>query len=168
MKLTCLTTVLATCGFAFGLTLGLGACTSIPSSYVREDQTAPRYWQRVTASTSLYLYGPKAQQMLEKDYSACEDELLELGRLGGIQYFDGDNAAPTVRPPVKAYHGKRMYHAGSEEEYNEAEVLRHDRIRADYLPYHDMTGCMASKGWEPAKNVEPSREEKNIKENRLW
>ena len=44
-----------------------------------------QYWQRVHTSSALYLRGPKAQQMLNRNIARCVVELRELERLGAVK-----------------------------------------------------------------------------------
>ncbi len=100
-----------------------------------------QYWQRVNASSSLYLRGPKAQQLLNRNIARCVVELKELERLGAVK-----NAIP---------------------EYAEGVVLNSDEAKlagvdfperdkdlfAEHSDYIDFEGCMLANGWERIKYV---------------
>jgi hypothetical protein len=114
----------------------------------------PYYWQRINAATALHLDGPKAQQLLNTDIRGCVTELDELKRLGAINYIAPDDSMPEARPSDKKnFHGKGIYHADTSAEAAEMEdqkrkALDENNIRAVHMPYRDLEGCMAYKGWE--------------------
>ena len=60
-------------------TLALVACAVPPKL---EDA---QYWQRKSATSALYMRGPKAQQTLHKDIADCVTEIDELERLGPLR-----------------------------------------------------------------------------------
>ena len=60
-------------------TLAVAACAVPPKL---EDA---QYWQRKSATSALYLRGPKAQQTLHKDIADCVTEIDELERLGPLR-----------------------------------------------------------------------------------
>ena len=64
--------------------LALSACSSLNPSAPPKIEDA-KYWQRNSASSSLYLQGPKAQQMLHQNIATCVNEIKELERLGEIR-----------------------------------------------------------------------------------
>ena len=112
--------------------LGLSTACSHEPPPLEDGQ----YWQRINASESIYLQGPKAQQMLNRDIAQCVVELRELERLGQIK-----DAIPTD------YEGRVLGR-------DERELLDWDQPERDkYLfmehnDYHDFESCMLAKGWE--------------------
>jgi hypothetical protein len=89
-----------------------------------------RYWQRQSVSSSLYMRGPKAQQMLHVDIAGCSNEIKELENLGAIR-----EAMPT------------HHHNGSA--LNKWDTPERDGyLYAEHLDYHDFETCMYAKGWE--------------------
>lgn len=111
-----------------------------------------QYWQRVSTSEAVYMQGPKAQQMLNRDIGRCVTELRELERLGTIK-----NAIPTdlsgrVLDPDENKMGKW-------------DTPDHDgALLAEHTDYHDFEGCMLSKGWERIKSV-PYKVAENARKN---
>ena len=113
------------------------ACSSYSSSSKLQDA---RYWQRQSVSSSLYMQGPKAQQMLHIDIAGCTNDIRELERLGAIRdvipthYNHGNTIEP--RTAAKA-------------ELDEWDTPERDGyLYAEHLDYHDFETCMYSKGWE--------------------
>lgn len=97
------------------------------------------FWQRKSASSALYMQGPKAQQMLHQDTSRCVTEIAELENLGEIR-----RAVPA------------NYNSGNEIETRSASQKELDRydtpardgyLYAEHLEYHDFETCMDAKGW---------------------
>ncbi len=100
-----------------------------------------QYWQRVSTSSSIFLRGPKAQQVLHRDIARCVVELRELERLGVVK-----NAIPTYAEGLVL----------SEDEMRLAgwdTPNRDEQLFAEHSDYHDFEGCMLSKGWERIKYV---------------
>lgn len=100
-----------------------------------------QYWQRVSASSQLYVQGPKAQQLLNRNIAHCVVELRELERLGAVrdaipEYVDG-----IVLDDVEA----RL--AGWDSPERDKELF------AEHSDYIDFEGCMRAKGWERVKYV---------------
>lgn len=132
----------------------LAACASGNVTNYDLDHRA-QYWQRADASSSLYMRGPKAQQMLHKDIAGCVVELRELERLGSIRKqipAETENGtAPDPNTP-----------AGQLASYETPE--RDGHLRAEFLDYHDMEGCMEHKGWQRVKYVpyEVSKEARDV------
>lgn len=117
----------------------LAGCSGVPVATSKFDDS--QYWQRTSASDSIYLQGPKAQQMLHRDISRCVVELRELERLGSIR-----NAIPTdfqgrvLDPDQKAI-----------EDWDTPE--RDGHLFAEHSDYHDFESCMKHAGWERIKYV---------------
>jgi len=120
--------------------VSLGAC-STPAKKVDHAH----YWQRQSATSALYMRGPKAQQLLNTDIARCVAELKELYNLGAIRMaIPGENAtykeAPDNDDP-----------AGTLADWDSPDHT--GSLRAEHLDYHDFEGCMNYKGWERIKNV---------------
>lgn len=129
------------------LALALAACTLRPAPHPEKPEAY--YWQRVSASSPLLLQGPKAQQMLDEDIAVCDSELYELERLGAIS---------VRRSAPEAESGYRS-DTGMERTRRFEEV-----VRAVHLPYHDLNGCMAYKGWERVDDIPYSLAEEDQEE----
>jgi len=111
-------------------TLALTACGPLSKKMDLEDA---RYWQRESASSSLYLRGPKAQQMLHQDLSNCTANIKELERLGEIR-----KAIPS--------------NYNSDGELTSWDTPERDGyLYGEHLDYRDFETCMTSKGWERAE-----------------
>ena len=125
------------------LTLVLLVTLSAPAAAGINDaiEKKGQYWQRINTSSALYLRGPKAQQMLNRDISRCVVELRELERLGAVR-----NAIP-------------HYAEGLVMSEDEAELAGYDtperdkELFAEHGDYIDFEGCMMAKGWERVKYV---------------
>ncbi len=125
------------------LLLGLALTFSSPvSAGVNDDiEKSGQYWQRVHTSSAIYLRGPKAQQMLNRDIARCVVELKELERLGAVK-----DAVPEYAEGLVL----------SEEEANLAgwdTPERDKELFAEHSDYIDFEGCMLAKGWERIKYV---------------
>ncbi|PCK00393.1 MAG: hypothetical protein COA45_01020 [Zetaproteobacteria bacterium] len=100
-----------------------------------------QYWQRVHTSSAIYLRGPKAQQMLNRNIARCVTELRELERLGAVK-----DAIPE-------------YADGLVLSTEEAELAgwdtpeRDKELFAEHSDYIDFEGCMIAKGWERIQYV---------------
>lgn len=100
-----------------------------------------QYWQRSSASESIYLQGPKVQEMLTHDIAKCVTEIRELERLGHIK-----NGIPTDKN-------------GRVPDPDERKILGYDsydrdgHLMSEQMQYHDFETCMSSKGWERVKYV---------------
>ncbi len=136
------------------LLTGLALSLSFPSiAGVNDDaEDKGQYWQRVNASSQLYLQGPKAQQLLNRNIAHCVVELRELERLGAVrdaipEYVDG-----VVLDDVEA----RL--AGWDTPERDKELF------AEHGDYIDFEGCMRAKGWERIKYV-PFEVEERAREN---
>jgi hypothetical protein len=127
---------------AFRFTLLALAAVSLASCAGRTTKIDNgQYWQRVSASDAIYLQGPKAQQMLNRDISRCVFELRELERLGQIK-----NAIPTD------FHG-RVLDPDQKDLYDWDTPERDDQLFAEHGDYQDFESCMLDKGWERVKHV---------------
>ncbi len=101
------------------------------------------YWQRQSASSAIYMQGPKAQQMLHQDIANCTVEIRELQNLGEIRraipanYNSGNTLGERTASQQKLDHWDTPHRDGYL--YNE------------HLDYHDFETCMYAKGWERAE-----------------
>lgn len=126
------------------LLAGLAACSSEPVNR-QKLISEPHYWQRSEASSAIYLRGPKAQQMLNRDISRCVTELRELKRLGAIRHvtpgeIDEYGLVPDPQTP-----------RGALTEWDTPE--RDGYLRAEHMEFHDFETCMLDKGWERIDGV---------------
>lgn len=124
-------------------TLALTACATEKTTH--EDlRDRGHYWQRSSASSALYLRGPKAQQMLHRDISRCVVEIRELERLGSIRHH----------LPAETENGKVKDGKTPEGELARYETPEKDGyLYAEHLDYHDLESCMITKGWERVEHV---------------
>ena len=117
-------------------TLTISACT--------QNKVGPAdYWQRVDASSALYLQGPKAQQMLHQHIARCTAEIKELDRLGDVR-----RAIPSK------YNSGNTLSNTSEAKANLDGWDSPDRdgyLLNEHKQFHDFETCMVSKGWERAE-----------------
>lgn len=100
-----------------------------------------QYWQRVHTSSALYLRGPKAQQMLNRDIARCVVELRELERLGAVK-----DAIPEYAEGVVLNSDEAELHGVDFPE-------RDKDLYAEHSDYIDFEGCMLANGWERIKYV---------------
>lgn len=108
-------------------------------------ETKSHFWQRVDASSALYLQGPKAQQILSRDLSRCVTEIRELERLGAIRI---------ATPGDTTQDGKVPDPSTPEGELAQWETPERDgMLKAEHLDYHDFRTCMMSRGWERVEHV---------------
>lgn len=118
--------------------LMLAACSTTPSL---EDA---QYWQRKSASSALYLRGPKAQQMLHKDIADCVTEIDELERLGPLrENLPADTQNGMVPDPSSA--------RGKLQKWDSPK--RDGALYAEHFNYTDFEGCMSYRGWERVENL---------------
>ncbi|MCK5374024.1 MAG: hypothetical protein KAJ40_01940 [Alphaproteobacteria bacterium] len=122
---------------AFALTFSLPSFAGVNDEIGHKGQ----YWQRVNSSSALYLRGPKAQQMLNRDIARCVVELRELERLGAVRDAIPEYVDDVVLNEVEA----RL--AGWDTPERDKELF------AEHSDYIDFEGCMISKGWERVKYV---------------
>ena len=100
-----------------------------------------QYWQRVHTSSALYLRGPKAQQMLNRNIARCVVELRELERLGAVR-----NAIPA--------YAEGLVLSEDEARLREIDTPERDKeLFAEHSDYIDFEGCMLAKGWQRIKYV---------------
>tara|TARA_R110001592_G_scaffold20926_5_gene84575 strand:+ start:12621 stop:13145 length:525 start_codon:yes stop_codon:yes gene_type:complete len=126
------------------LFLGLALTFSLPSfaGGINDDiEHKGQYWQRIHASSAIYLRGPKAQQMLNRDIARCVVELRELERLGAVR-----NAIPEYVDGV-VLESTEARLAGWDAPERDKELF------AEHSDYIDFEGCMIAKGWERVKYV---------------
>ncbi len=134
--------------------LALGACSD--SVLPRTNLAGAKYWERSDASSSVYLEGPKAQQMLQRDISRCVTEIRELERLGSIRHAmpadpEPSGGVPDLRSPE-----------GALEQYETPR--RQGYLYSEYYGYHDFETCMQSKGWERVQYLPYDRAEQSRKD----
>jgi hypothetical protein len=125
------------------LTLGAATLLALPACTPGKQigDIGGQFWQRTSSSDALYLRGPKAQQMLNRDISRCVTELRELERLGAVK-----NAIPT----------DISGHVLRQDELDLADwdsPERDKHLFAEHSDYQDFEGCMQSKGWERIEHV---------------
>jgi len=114
------------------------------------------FWQRSSASSALYLQGPKAQQMLHQDISRCSSDIKELERLGEIR-----RAIPAHYKSGNTLDDRTAAQA----EMDQWETpMRDGYLRNEHLEYADFETCMISKGWERAEYL-PHGEAKNARKD---
>lgn len=99
-------------------------------------QMSGQYWQRVSTASALYMQGPKAQQILNRDIARCVVELRELERLGAVK-----NAIPEYAEGI-------VLSTDEAKLYGWDTPQRDDELLAEQPDYVDFEGCMLSKGWE--------------------
>ncbi len=125
------------------LIIGLSLTFSLPANAgVNKDiEQQGQYWQRVSTSSALYLRGPKAQQMLNRDIARCVTELRELERLGAVK-----DAIPE--------YAKGIVLSTDEAEMAGWDTPERDKeLFAEHSDYIDFEGCMIAHGWERIKYV---------------
>ncbi|MCB1652105.1 MAG: hypothetical protein KDI46_08640 [Alphaproteobacteria bacterium] len=125
------------------LVLGVIATFALPACETAKavGDVGGEFWQRTNASESIYLQGPKAQQILNRDISRCVVELRELERLGAVK-----NAIPT----------DLAGHVLREDQLEMADwdsPERDKQLFAEHSDYTDFESCMGEKGWERVEHV---------------
>lgn len=135
--------------------LGLGACT--PHNYVDDKlRYDGRYWQRADTTSAIYMKGPKATQMLQRDIARCTVELNELERLGVLK---------ETMPNTRHRSGGRADQRRPEDRIGQWQTPERDGyLRMEDMDYHDFETCMHAKGWErveylPYKRAERARDD---------
>ena len=119
-------------------TLAVAACAVPPKL---EDA---QYWQRKSASSALYLRGPKAQQTLHKDIADCVTEIDELERLGPLrEALPADTNAGKVPDPNSPEGKLAKWDTPKRDGY----------MYAEHFNYTDFEGCMDYKGWERVESL---------------
>ena len=109
-----------------------------------------QYWQRVKASETTYINGPKAQQLLNRDIARCVTELKELERVRQIK-----EGIPGDSIDNKTDEEKRL-----------ANIDAYDRdgyLYAEHKDYQDFESCMAHSGWERTKTLSYEAEHRGKK-----
>lgn len=128
--------------FVFALPVIIGAL-SLSACHGPKKFEEAKYWQRASASSALYLRGPKAQQMLHMDIADCTSDIKELHRLGEIRraipanYRNENDMEP------------RTVTDGTLDTWETPE--RDGYLYGEFLEYHDFETCMTAKGWERAE-----------------
>lgn len=116
----------------------LGACGGTITKRPNMEDAA--YWQRNSASSALYLQGPKAQQMLHQDIARCTSDIRELENLGEIR---------RAIPPNYNSGNTLEERSASQRKLDEWDSPERDGyLRAEHGEYFDFETCMISKGWE--------------------
>lgn len=113
--------------------------TACETQQEKIDQS--QYWQRINASESVFLQGPKVQDMLNRDIARCVTEIRELERMGMVK--DGIPAGKNGRvldPDEKKLAG-----------FDSKDRARY--LLQEQTDYHDFETCMISKGWDRVKYV---------------
>ncbi len=125
------------------LLMALTISVSFPASagINKRLEESGQYWQRVHTSSALYLRGPKAQQMLNRDIARCVVELRELERLGAVRDAIPEYAANLVLSEDEA----RIAGWDTPE--------RDEDLFVEHADYTDFEGCMLYRGWERIKYV---------------
>lgn len=119
-------------------TLAVAACAVPPKL---EDA---QYWQRKSATSALYLRGPKAQQTLHKDIATCVTEIDELERLGPLrEVLPADTKDGKVRDPNSPEGKMAKWDTPKRDGY----------LYSEHFNYTDFEGCMDYKGWERVENL---------------
>ena len=119
----------------------LSACYSGFSQHDLEQKG--QYWQRTSASSAVYMRGPKAQQILHRDISTCVVELKELQRLGSIK---------EAFPAGLDQNGFPIDPESPEGNMAKFDTPQRDGdLVAEVYDYTDFETCMREKGWERAE-----------------
>ena len=117
-----------------------------------------QYWQRANTSETIYINGPKAQQLLNRDIASCVTELRELERLGQIK-----DAIPTTKNGRVLNPDEKTMHEVDTPE-------RDGYLFAEHKNYTDFESCMAASGWERTQTITyetAKRSEKNFFANHI-
>lgn len=119
----------------------ISATPVLAGNVERNMEQRGQYWQRVHASSALYLRGPKAQQMLNRDIARCVVELRELERLGAVK-----DAIPEYAQGI-------VMGADEAEMKGWDTPIRDEQLYAEHSDYIDFEGCMLANGWQRIKYV---------------
>ena len=123
----------------------LSAC-STGFLHSKPDMEKAEYWQRQSATSAIYMQGPKAQQILHQDIANCTVEIRELENLGEIR-----RAVPAT------------YQSNNQlDEWNTP--ARDGYLYNEHLDYADFESCMIAKGWERAEYLPYSDADKARKD----
>lgn len=132
-----LNTMLRTLLFSFGLVLALSACSGKP----RPQLDNAEFWQRSGMVDSIYVRGPKAQQMLNRDIAHCVAEGREMVRTGALR----DSLSTDLNHAQRRHDERELYKWDTPE--------RDRYMFTEHSNYHDFEGCMQAAGWERRKYV---------------
>ena len=104
-----------------------------------------KFWQRNTASSALYLQGPKAQQILHQDIATCVNEIKELERLGEIRRSvpANYNSGNEIDTRTASQHELDVWDTPE----------RNGFLYSEHLEYSDFETCMGAKGWERVEHL---------------
>tara|TARA_B100000073_G_scaffold277335_1_gene237587 strand:- start:1296 stop:1874 length:579 start_codon:yes stop_codon:yes gene_type:complete len=120
------------------LALALTACTSEREVTKMKLENDTQYWQRVDTTSSLYLRGAKAQQMLNRDIARCTVEVNELVNQGLVREAIPSNTVNGKMPDPDSALGKMAKWESPE---------REGHLLHEVIEYHDFESCMVHKGW---------------------
>lgn len=120
------------------LALALTACTSEREVTKMKIENNTQYWQRAETTSSLYLRGAKAQQMLNRDIARCTVEINELVNQGLVREAIPTHTVNGRVPDPDSALGK-MAHWETPE--------RGGHLLHEVIEYHDFETCMVHKGW---------------------
>jgi hypothetical protein len=120
------------------LALALTGCTSEREVAKKKLENNTQYWERTQATSSLYLRGAKAQQMLARDTARCTVEINELVNQGHIREAIPANTVNGKVPDPDSALGQ-MAHWETPE--------RDGHLLHEVIEYHDFETCMVHKGW---------------------
>lgn len=122
--------------------LTITACGGV-SIIKKPNMEKAEYWQRQSASSAVYMQGPKAQQLLHQDIANCTVEIRELENLGEIR-----RALPANYSNGNELRGRTAAQA-TLDQWDSPE--RDGYMRNEHLDYSDFETCMVYKGWERAE-----------------
>ena len=123
------------------LFIGISAMAVTAGCSARPKVEDGQYWQRVHASESVYINGPKAQHLLNRDISRCVTDLRELEKLGQLRdAIPTDTKGQIITPDEMKI---RSIDTPEREGY----------IYAEHKNYHNFEDCMAYAGWERVKTL---------------
>ena len=131
-------------GVTTAATLGLSACHGVGSGTSHVNLNHADYWQRQSASSAIYMDGPKAQQMLHQDIAGCVVEIRELENLDEIR-----RVIPANHYTGNTREGERTVAQRQLDGWDTPE--RDGYLLNEHLDYHDFETCMHAKGWERAE-----------------
>lgn len=120
------------------LALALTACSSNREATTKQLESTTQYWQRADTTSSLYLRGAKAQQMLSRDISHCTIEINELVNQGLIREAIPANTVNGQAPDPESAMGQMAKWESPE---------RDGHLLHEVIEYHDFETCMTHKGW---------------------
>jgi len=115
----------------------------VVSGCLQEPRLASAYWQRVDGESSIYMAGPKAQQILEQDIARCVVEIDELVKLNALR--------ETLPPDTHSEYSKALDMSGDLKYFDTPK--KYGALNVAHSDYHDFDSCMRFKGWERVKYV---------------